>query len=111
MTKMTPTQIKCIEEIKRKINEARIAKDFDDYVLNVKRRTMRTSYYEDPANYEWEREYYENYKNGRVLVAHYGMPTLRALAKKGYVKDVEFGTHRSNIVIDWVTLNEDMLEA
>lgn len=111
MSNLTATQIKCIEKMKRDIELARSAKDFDDYVLNIKTRTMRASYYENPENYEWERKYYENYRNGRVLVAGYGIPTLRALAKKGYVKDVDLSEYRQQRVIDWATLNEEMLEA
>jgi hypothetical protein len=111
MKNLTATQIKCIEKMKKDIELARSATDFDDYVLNKQPRTMRASYYENPANYEWERKYYENYKSGKVLVSGYGIPTLRALAKKGYVKDVEFTDYRQQGVIDWATLNEEMLEA
>lgn len=110
MNKLTNTQIKCIEEMKSKIDEARKYDTFDEWILNtdsyLASRDNPREYLENKREYYNNYiKYYENYKNGAVLVGRYGKPTLNALAKRGIVTVIEYEENRKNGVIDWVKLN------
>jgi hypothetical protein len=110
MNKLTKTQIKCIEEMKSEIDEARKYDSFEEWIINhdiyLAGRDNPREYLENNRDYyDGYRKYYEKYKNGIVLVSGYGKPTLEALSKRDIITVVEYVAGRKNGVIDWVKLN------
>jgi hypothetical protein len=113
MKKLSKTQIKCIERMKKDIDTARECKTFREYIIKtnvfVKGRIERDpNYLEENIEYFKERyeKYYEEHKKGNVLVSGYGKPTLNALEKMGIVTVIEYEENRRQGVIDWVHLND-----
>lgn len=110
MKKLSKTQLECIERMKATIDKARAYDDFKAYMLatnNFLARQQNPSkeFDENKEYYEQFRQYWEKYREGKVLVANYGKPTLNALAKLGIVTIIEYEANRKSIVMDWVKLN------
>lgn len=113
MAKLTKAQTEVVDEAKRKIDEAREAKSFEDY--KIKSFEKNTSSLKDEnyrkyvlniylsqlkrGEYEWERKYYEKYKTGLVLVTA-NTKTLKKLEELGIIELVSVG----NSYPDWIKL-------
>lgn len=107
--KLSKAQARAIEDAKAKIDKARSFDTWEEYVGETnsfcKGRGGVEYVKENIDKWIWEKEYWENYKEGNVI-SNAGKNTIEALVKMGIFTVVEYEENRSNGVLDWIHLND-----
>ena len=110
--KLSPTQEKVLENIRRQVSEARSYTTYEDYFLSVEASNCNSLFNtpekyqaQDPKGWAYRKKHWEGLREGKALT-HCSGPTLYKLERLGYIKILKDTTGTKD-AIDTVQLIEN----